>query len=158
MPYVTSVERIAKSEGRNEAAIETRTSDLRPPTSDLRPPISDFRPPTSDLRPPTSDLRPPTSDFRPPTSDLRPPTSDLRPGSAKLVRHFKENGMKMLLEHPANVREMLGLLHISWLDEIDFSRLEVVKTTFIRRDYRHLASDLVYTAPLVGGRRSPAVC
>ncbi len=46
------------------------------------------------------------------------------------------------------------LLHTSWLDEIDFTRLEVVKTTFIRRDYRHLASDLVYTAPLVGGRRS----
>jgi hypothetical protein len=73
----------------------------------------------------------------------------------ELVRNFKENGMKMLLEHPANVRDLLGLLHISWLDEIDFSRLEVVKTTFIRRDYRHLASDLVYTAPLVGGRQSP---
>ena len=72
----------------------------------------------------------------------------------ELVRHFKENGMKMLLEHPANVRDMLGLLHTSWLDEIDFTRLELVKTTFIRRDYRHLASDLVYTAPLVGGRRS----
>jgi hypothetical protein len=76
----------------------------------------------------------------------------------ELVQNFKENGMKMLLEHPANVRDMLGLLHISWLDEIDFSRLEVVKTTFIRRDYRHLASDLVYTAPLVGGGRSCRSC
>ena len=28
MPYVTSVERIAKSEGRNEAAIETRQQTL----------------------------------------------------------------------------------------------------------------------------------
>jgi len=54
--------------------------------------------------------------------------------------------MKMLLEHPANVRDVLGLLHAAWLDEIDFSRLDLVKTTFIRRDYRHLASDLMENA------------
>jgi hypothetical protein len=28
----------------------------------------------------------------------------------ELVRQFKENGMKMMLEHPANVRDLLSLL------------------------------------------------
>ena len=73
----------------------------------------------------------------------------------ELVRQFKENGMKMLLEHPANVRDLLGLLHTPWLDEIDFGQLEQIKTTFIRRDYRHLESDIVLTAPLAGPRKSP---
>ena len=52
----------------------------------------------------------------------------------ELVRQFRENGMKMLLEHPANVRDLLSLLHAPWLDEIDFARMEQIKTTFIRRD------------------------
>ena len=39
--------------------------------------------------------------------------------------------MKLMLEDPANVRDVLGLLDVAWLDEIDFSRLEQVKTTFI---------------------------
>jgi hypothetical protein len=29
-----------------------------------------------------------------------------------MVRHFHENGMKFLLEHPGNVRELLQLLGI----------------------------------------------
>ena len=72
----------------------------------------------------------------------------------QLVRQFKENGMKMMLEHPANVRDLLSLLHVPWLDDIDFGRLEQIKTTFIRRDYRHLASDIVLTAPLTSTGRS----
>jgi ElaB/YqjD/DUF883 family membrane-anchored ribosome-binding protein len=70
----------------------------------------------------------------------------------EVVRQFRENGMKMLLEHPANVRDLLSLLHATWLDEIDFGRMEQIKTTFIRRDYRHLESDMVLTAPLAGAR------
>jgi hypothetical protein len=72
----------------------------------------------------------------------------------ELVRQFKENGMKLMLEHPANVRDLLSLLHAPWFDDIDFSRLQPIKTTFIRRDYRHLESDLVLTAPLAGRTRS----
>ncbi len=66
----------------------------------------------------------------------------------QLVRQFKENGLKMMLEHPANVRDLLNLVDTPWLGEIDFSRLQQIKTTFIRRDYRHLESDIVLTAPL----------
>lgn len=49
---------------------------------------------------------------------------------------------------------MLGLLDVAWWDDIDFSRLDQVKTTFIRSDYRHLASDLIFTAPRRGPGRS----
>ena len=72
----------------------------------------------------------------------------------ELVRQFKENGMKMMLEDRANLRDALSVLRVAWLDEIDFSRLEAVKTTFIRRDYRHLASDVAFTAPLISAGRS----
>ena len=73
----------------------------------------------------------------------------------ELVRQFKENGTKLLLEHPANVRDLLSLVHTPWLDEIDFRHTQQIKTTFIRRDYRHLESDIVLTAPLAGPRKSP---
>jgi hypothetical protein len=73
----------------------------------------------------------------------------------ELVRQFKENGTKMLLEHPANVRDLLRLVQAPWLDEIDFGHMQQIKTTFIRRDYRHLESDIVLTAPLGGPRTGP---
>jgi hypothetical protein len=31
----------------------------------------------------------------------------------ELVRQFKENGMKLMLEDPANVRDVLGLLDVA---------------------------------------------
>jgi tetratricopeptide (TPR) repeat protein len=63
--------------------------------------------------------------------------------------------MKILLEHPANVQDLLHLAGLPWLDEIDFRRLDYIKTTFVRRDYRHLESDIVLTVPLIGkGGRS----
>lgn len=59
----------------------------------------------------------------------------------------------MMLEHAANVQDMLSLLRIPWFEEIDFGHLELIKTTFIHRDYRHLESDIVLTAPLTGGSK-----
>jgi hypothetical protein len=50
----------------------------------------------------------------------------------ELVRQFKENGMKIMLEHPANVRDLLSLADVPWFDEIDFSHIEQIKTTFVR--------------------------
>jgi hypothetical protein len=72
----------------------------------------------------------------------------------ELVRQFKENGMKMLLEHPANVRDVLRLADVPWFDEIGFDRIQEIKTTFIRRNYRHLQSDIALTAPLGGSGRA----
>jgi hypothetical protein len=62
--------------------------------------------------------------------------------------------MKLLLEYPANVRDLLSVLEIPWLDQIDFGHIEQIRTTFIRRDFRHLESDLILTAPLAGPGRS----
>ncbi len=62
--------------------------------------------------------------------------------------------MKMLLEHPANVRDVLHLADVPWFEQIGFDELEHIKTTFIRRNYRHLQSDIVLTAPLIGSGRA----
>lgn len=74
----------------------------------------------------------------------------------QLVRQFKENGIKMLLEHSENVRELISVLSDPWSGRIDFAHMELVKTTFIRRDFRHVESDIVLTAPLLDrrGRRT----
>ena len=74
----------------------------------------------------------------------------------ELIRQFKENGIKMLLEHAESVRELLELLGYDKADRIDFERLEFLKTTFIQRDFRHVESDIVLVAPLLSkqGRRT----
>ena len=72
----------------------------------------------------------------------------------ELVRQFPENGMKIMLQDPANVRDVLALLDADWMDLVDFSRLRLVPTTFVERDYRHVESDVVLVAPLRGGTRS----
>ena len=66
----------------------------------------------------------------------------------ELVRRFTENGMKLMLEDPLNVRDLLALLELEWLTLIDFDRMKLVQTTFVQRDYRHIESDVVLIAPL----------
>lgn len=68
------------------------------------------------------------------------------------VRHFPENGMKLLLEHPGNVEDLLRLTGTELADLIDFRRLKRDPTTYVERDYRHVESDLVLVAPLKGAR------
>ncbi len=65
-----------------------------------------------------------------------------------LVRQFRENGIKFLLEDPYNVRDLLAVAHETMRDHIDFDHLAVERTTFVQRDYRHIESDLVLRAPL----------
>jgi ElaB/YqjD/DUF883 family membrane-anchored ribosome-binding protein len=69
------------------------------------------------------------------------------------VRHFPENGLKVLLENPDNVRDVLGILDVKVLPRIDFKRMTVERTHFVQRDYRHLESDVVLQAPLRTGRK-----
>jgi hypothetical protein len=66
----------------------------------------------------------------------------------EFVRQFPENGMKLLLENPLNVRDLLAITAVDLLEMVDFERLELVRTTFIKPDYRHVESDVVLTAPL----------
>jgi len=73
----------------------------------------------------------------------------MRPARWKqIVRQFPENGMKLLLEQPANVHDLLALTQSDLLPLIDFDRLQRVRTTFVARDFRHVEADVVLTAPL----------
>jgi hypothetical protein len=65
-----------------------------------------------------------------------------------LVRHFHENGLKLLLENPGNVRDFLQMLEVQLLARIDFAQMGVVPGRLVQRDYRHLESDLVLQAPV----------
>jgi Putative transposase, YhgA-like len=75
---------------------------------------------------------------------------------AEIIRHFRENGLKLLLEHPANARELMTLTATRLHDRMDFARMTVDPTSYIAADYRHLASDLVLRVPfrVASGRRT----
>jgi hypothetical protein len=77
-----------------------------------------------------------------------------RSQAEKIVRPFRENGLKLLLQRPANTRDLLSLAGAPHLDRLDFARMRVDPTSYIASDYRHLASDLVLQLPFrLGGRR-----
>lgn len=78
-----------------------------------------------------------------------------RPRWQEIVRHFPENGMKVLLQDPGNVRDLLTLARSDAVPLIDFTRLEPRPTSFEARDWRHVETDLLLTAPLIprGGPR-----
>jgi hypothetical protein len=78
----------------------------------------------------------------------------------EIIRQFPENGLKLLLHDPHNVRDLLRLAGTDLVDEIAFERMAVDPTTYVGRDYRHVESDLVLTAPFgarKGGRPTRAV-
>src|SRR5690348_5092079 len=65
----------------------------------------------------------------------------------EIVRHFRENSLKLLLEPAPNVRDLLTLRDPDRAARIDFTRLTIDRTTYVAADYRHLASDLVSKVP-----------
>jgi hypothetical protein len=67
---------------------------------------------------------------------------------AKLVRNFPENGPKLLLENPANVRDLLTFLRDPWVSAIDFTAMTVERTHFVQASYAHVSLDLLFKAPL----------
>src|ERR1700674_1098276 len=77
----------------------------------------------------------------------------------QIVRHFPENGMKLLLEDARNVCDLLALTPSDLPRLIDFGRCALVRTTFVARDFRHVEADVVLTAPLRarGGPHGSAV-
>ena len=46
--------------------------------------------------------------------------------------------MKLLLEDPRNVRDLLAIQGLDVIKLIDFDRAKLVRTTYVQRDYRHL--------------------
>jgi len=65
----------------------------------------------------------------------------------QFARQFPENGMKLLLQNPRNVHDLLVLAGRDLVQLIDTDRMRPVQTTFVRRDYRHVESDIVLVAP-----------
>ncbi len=66
----------------------------------------------------------------------------------EIIRHFPENSMKLMLENPRNARDLLLLSGAKVVELIDCDHLTWVKTTFVKRDYRHIESDVVLLAPV----------
>jgi hypothetical protein len=66
----------------------------------------------------------------------------------QIVRQFSENGLKLLLENPRNVVDLLGLSVPDIVQMIEPGRLKTIQTTFVGSDYRHVESDVVLVAPL----------
>ena len=66
----------------------------------------------------------------------------------QLIRNFHENGMKLMLEDAQNVRELLSIAAAEVVELIDFDRMKLLPRTFVKRDYRHVESDVVLSAPL----------
>ena len=64
----------------------------------------------------------------------------------QIVRQFPENSMKLLLENPLNVRDLLLIAAAEMVQWIDFNGLRLDRTSFVQRDYRHVESDVVLTA------------
>jgi len=65
----------------------------------------------------------------------------------QIVRQFPENGLKHLLQNPRNIRDLLTLGARDFVDLMDTDQMRLVSTTFVKRDYRHIESDLVLVAP-----------
>src|SRR5262245_9407173 len=72
----------------------------------------------------------------------------------EIVRQFPENGLKLLLHHPANVRDLLRIVGSDLVDKLDYSSLTVDPTSYVASDYRHVESDLVLKVPFLHPERS----
>jgi hypothetical protein len=55
--------------------------------------------------------------------------------------------MKLLLEDPLNVRDLLQVKESPLIPPIAFDQARRIHTTFVQRDYRHVECDLVLAAP-----------
>jgi predicted transposase YdaD len=63
------------------------------------------------------------------------------------VREFADRGTRWLLESPSNVREVVRLVATDLVEQLDFSRLQQVRTTFVSDTLRKQESDLVFLVP-----------
>ena len=65
----------------------------------------------------------------------------------QLVRHFAENGLKVLLSDAANVRDLLGLTGSNLVEGMDFAGMKQEATSYVAEDFRHLESDILWSVP-----------
>jgi hypothetical protein len=60
-----------------------------------------------------------------------------------------------MLRTPASVREMLHILEYRLTDRLDFAKMKLQPTSLIPRDFRHIETDMIWTAPFrIGAKGS----
>ncbi|MBN2491568.1 MAG: hypothetical protein JXQ29_12030 [Planctomycetes bacterium] len=69
----------------------------------------------------------------------------------EMARNFWESGMKMLLENPYNVRDLLQLGGCGWVESLELDRMTCLKESFVPREDRRIESDVIHVVPLPPG-------
>lgn len=65
------------------------------------------------------------------------------------LHDFPDRAIRRLLQHPANLRDLLADLAPGLVDRFDFSRMEVVDRAFLLDDWRRRESDLLFRLPFL---------
>jgi predicted transposase/invertase (TIGR01784 family) len=61
------------------------------------------------------------------------------------MKKIHDYGYKYLFSHPGFVRQLLeNFVSMEWVKEIDFSRMEKLNTSFIRKNLKNKESDVIY--------------
>lgn len=71
----------------------------------------------------------------------------LPPPDRNVIREFNDRGTLWLLEDPANLRDLLGILKPAVANCLDFERAQRVNRSFIQADLRKKESDLIFRVP-----------
>ncbi len=61
-----------------------------------------------------------------------------QPRIREIVRNFPENGLKLLLEDPSNLRDVLMLDQYAHVGQLDFDHVKLDRTTYIQPDFRRI--------------------
>jgi hypothetical protein len=67
-----------------------------------------------------------------------------------LPRDFPDHAIREALLHPHNLRAVLREVAPEIADRLDYSRLEVVKRTYLLDDWRERDNDVLVRLPLLG--------
>jgi hypothetical protein len=63
------------------------------------------------------------------------------------LRQFPDRAIRLMLEHPQNLRELVAEVLPELVDGFDFSRVEPVSREFLMEDWRRRESDLLFRVP-----------
>jgi hypothetical protein len=63
------------------------------------------------------------------------------------LHDFPDRAFRRLLEHPHNLRDLLGAVLPDLVDRFDFDRMEILPRTFLLDDWRRRESDMLFRLP-----------
>ena len=64
-----------------------------------------------------------------------------------LVRHFPDRASKWLFDVPDNLRELLEIIGVAFVDRLDFSRMTSANIVRVLRDFRERSADRLFEIP-----------